>query len=61
VIDNLRDLLTTSKKDLEQNLELIQKLNREENELMIISSKLKNENLDASNEDPDHQNKIYNV
>lgn len=61
VIDNLRDLLTTSKKDFEQNLELIQKLNREENELMIISSKLKNENLEVNNEDPDHQNKIYNV
>lgn len=61
VIINLKNLLSTSKRDFEQNLELIQKLNREENELIIISSKLNNENQETDNKDPNYQNKIYNV
>jgi small GTP-binding protein len=61
VINNLKSLLTTSKNDFEQNLDLIQKLNREENELMIIRSQLKNENQVAENQVPNHQNKIYNI
>jgi len=61
VIINLKNLLTSSKNDFEQNLEFIQKLNREENELIIISSKLINENQETDNKDPNHQSKIYNV
>ncbi|MFX1529723.1 MAG: Rab family GTPase [Promethearchaeota archaeon] len=61
VIYNLKNVLTISKKDFEQNLDLIQKLNREENELMIILSKLKNENQEAENQDPNYQNKVYNI
>ncbi|MFW9782196.1 MAG: Rab family GTPase, partial [Candidatus Heimdallarchaeota archaeon] len=38
VIDNLKNLLTISKDDLEEKIKLIYKLNREENELTIISS-----------------------
>jgi len=61
VIDNLKNLLKTSIKNFEQNLDLIQKLNREENELMIIRSELKNENQEAEIQDTNHQNKIYNI
>ncbi|MFX0082252.1 MAG: Rab family GTPase [Candidatus Hodarchaeota archaeon] len=61
VVDNLQSLLITSKIDFEKNLELIQKLNREENELMIISSKLENEIQEANNKDPNYQKRIYNV
>jgi len=61
VIDNLQVLLINSKNDFEQNLELLQKLNREENELMIISSKIKKENQEVNIKDPNHQNKLYNV
>ena len=41
ITNKLESLLNLSKKDFEQDLELIQKLNREENELIIISAKLK--------------------
>ena len=61
VVINLKNLLTSSKNDFKQNLELIQKLNREENELMIISSTLRNENQEADNKDPNNQNKVYNL
>ncbi|MFX0028081.1 MAG: GTP-binding protein [Candidatus Hermodarchaeota archaeon] len=60
MIDALRNLLTVSKNDSEKNIELFQKLNREEHELMIISSNLKTENQDT-NEDIFHQDKIYNI
>lgn len=60
VIDTLTALLKSSKSDSEQNSELLQKLNREENELMIINSQLKKENQE-SNKETIHQNNIFNV
>jgi len=60
VIDTLTNLLNSSKSDSEQNNELLQKLNREENELMIINSQLKKENQE-NNKDTIHQNNIYNM
>ena len=50
VIDTLTALLKSSKSDSEQNSELLQKLNREENELMIINSQLKKENQESNKE-----------
>ncbi|MFX1375951.1 MAG: Rab family GTPase [Promethearchaeota archaeon] len=61
VIETIRDLLTNSKNDSEKNIELIQKLNREETELMIINSKLKNEKkTQVNSKDPIPKNNIYN-
>ncbi|MHA1913638.1 MAG: Rab family GTPase [Promethearchaeota archaeon] len=44
ITNNLRSLLNMSKKDFEHGLELIQRLDREENELMIIQAKIKKNN-----------------
>ena len=60
VCNTLKNLFTTSKNDLKQNNLLIQKLNREENELMIINSQIKKENQE-NNKDSIKQNNIYNV
>jgi small GTP-binding protein len=60
IIGTLQNLLTTSKNDSEQNNKLIEKLNREENELMIINSKLKKEN-EENNKNTIQQNNIYNM
>ncbi len=43
LIDNLKELLTTTKQDFEQNVDLIANLNREEFELVKIISKTKEE------------------
>jgi small GTP-binding protein len=43
IINNLKDILNISRKEFEQNCELVQKLNLEENELMIIQVKLRKE------------------
>ena len=43
LIDNLKELLIITKKDFEQNVDLIAKLNREEFELVKIISKTKEE------------------
>lgn len=61
MVDALRNLLITSKNDFEQNIELIQKLNLEEQELMIINSKLKTENEDINSKEILRQDKIYNI
>ncbi len=47
LVDKLKISLESSRKDCEQNLEALLKLNREENELMIISSKIKEDKLEA--------------
>jgi len=43
VIKNLKDLFISSEKESKEYYELVQKLNREENELMIIVNKFKGE------------------
>ncbi|MFX1418287.1 MAG: Rab family GTPase [Promethearchaeota archaeon] len=43
LIDNLKELLITTQKDFEKNIDLITKFNREEFELVHIISKTKNE------------------
>ncbi|MFX0022781.1 MAG: Rab family GTPase [Candidatus Hermodarchaeota archaeon] len=45
LISNVKKLLITAKKDFEQNIELIEKLNREEFELVKIISKTKEEQV----------------
>ena len=50
VVENLKGLVFTSKKNTEHNLDLIQKLNREEKELMIIHSKLRQEGSESNPE-----------
>jgi small GTP-binding protein len=60
IIDTLKNLLTSSKNDIEQNIVFIEKLNREENELMIINSQLKKEN-EENHKDSIQENNVYNL
>lgn len=46
VIKGMINLLLTSQKESERNLDLLQKLNREEIELLIISNKLRQEKIE---------------
>ena len=48
LIDNMKKLLITSKNDFEQNIDLMEKLNIEEFELVKIISKTKEEQLNLS-------------
>ena len=45
-INGMKNLLLTSQKESESNLDLLQKLNREENELFIIGNKLRQEKIE---------------
>jgi len=45
-INGMKNLLLTSQKESESNLDLLQKLNREENELLIIGNKLRQEKIE---------------
>ncbi len=45
-INGMKNLLLTSQKESESNLDVLQKLNREENELLIIGNKLRQEKLE---------------
>ncbi|MHA2394498.1 MAG: Rab family GTPase [Promethearchaeota archaeon] len=60
VTNNLKNLLTTSKNELEGKIKLIYKLNREENELAIISSRLRNKKPESNDEIFTNQNDLHN-
>ena len=47
LVDKLKISLESSRKDCEQNLEALLKLNREENELMIMGSKIQEDKLET--------------